>query len=186
MNYDKLCKHLVVMILITTTFLFYIITTLIYSFRIRMPLESYDEVEAQQLCDKAIDKFMCFEEMELTKSGIKELVQSILKPKLYLEFDVGWLNCEGRTSEPLRIVFIASNLKNYSYCYVLTHEYIHLTYSLGDERLTDYLTTIILWESDIPYLMKAACYTVWNNIKYHKRDAYDCTAQLIEYFRNKW
>lgn len=173
---------------ILTTFLILIVLFLAYHFSIvayasreKLDYESYSYSGAIRLYNYMGTYQQSIICEDLDNNQIKVEVQKIIKPKFYIE---KYISSKGGTTYPsLRVIEINKELKGYDYAYVLIHEYIHLKYLLSDESLVDYLSVKLLWESDVLYLQKAACCLVKDKIQYDNGNDYDCTAQLIEYFR---
>ena len=173
-------KILITFLILNILFLIYHFSIIAYASREKLDYENYsysDAIRLYNYMDTYQQSIIC---EDLDNNQIKVEIQKIIKPKFYIE---KYISSKGGTTYPsLRLIEINQELKGYDYAYVLIHEYIHLTYLLGDESLVDFISVKLLWESNNAYLEKSACQLVKNKIQYNNGNNYDCTAQLIEYF----
>ena len=174
-------KFLIAFLILTVLYVGYSIFVLAYSSREILEYEKPDSYAAADLYNYIGDYQQEIQCEALTNEQIKSEIQKIIKPKFYIEVYTG--SSGGRTYASLRIIAINKHLKGYAYAYTLIHEYIHLHYLLKDESLVDFLSVKLLWESNVPYLQKAACWLIKDKIENDRGNDYDCTAQLIGYFR---
>lgn len=178
---NGLFKFLITLIILNILFISYSIFIGVYSNRDKLEYKTYSSYEACILYNY-IDNYQKSTPCKcLSNEEIKSEIQKIIKPNFYIEIYTN--KSGGRTYSSLRIIGINKNMKGCNYAYTLIHEYIHLNYMLADESLVDFLSVKLLWESNVPFLQKAACYTIKSKILYDNGSEYDCTAQLIEYFR---
>ena len=92
-------------------------------------------------------------------------------------------NADGLTWLTIRLIQIRNDISSYNYCFVLAHEYVHLNNMISDENLTDFIAIKTLYESGDIYLRKAALIRIHNKIWSDNGNDYDCTYQLIQYFK---
>ena len=174
-------KFLITLLILNILFISYSLFIAIYASREKIDYENYSWTEANQLGNYMDNYQRTINCKVLTNQEIKTEIQKIVKPAFYIEIYTS--HSGGRTFPSLRIIEICDRSVGYDYAYTLIHEYIHLAYMLSDESLVDYLSVKLLWESNVPYLQKAVCWLVKNKIQHDNGNDYDCTAQLIEYFR---
>ena len=173
-------KILIAFLILNLVLICYNIGIGVYASRETMEYKLYSKVEAIQLYNY-IDAYQSSIHCKaLTREEIKKEIQKIVKPKFYIERNID--SRGARTYPAFRIIEIDCKSYGYDYAYALIHEYIHLDYFLSDESLVDYLSVKLLWESEVPYLKKSACWLVKDKIANDNGSEYDCTAQLIEYF----
>lgn len=175
-------KFLITFLILNILFISYSFFIAIYASREKIDYENYSWTEANQLYNYMDSCQVAIHCQALTNPEIKAEIQKIVKPTFYIEIYTS--HSGGRTFSNLRIIEISNKSVGYDYAYTLIHEYIHLAYMLSDESLVDYLSVKLLWESEVPYLQKSACWLVKQKIKYDNGNKYDCTAQLIEYFKD--
>lgn len=173
-------KFLIFLIVLNTLLIVYGLTIGVYACRGALDYKDYSYIQAGELYNyvDSIQKNIHCD--KLNNKEIKEKIQKIIKPSFYLEIYTSKLG--GRTYALFRIIEINKDLSGYDYAYALIHEYIHLTYLYSDESLVDFLSVKLLWESNEPYLQKAACWLIKDKIQHDNGNEYDCTEQLIEYF----
>lgn len=140
----------------------------------------YTDKEKNKLQQCILNEYYSYDNINMTNSEIKKSIQLIIKPKLYIERTKN-IN-RSYTNLFLRIIVIEDDIKGYNYAYTLIHEYIHLDKMIANERLTDYLSVKLLYESDNIFLKKTACYITYLKINNDNGNKYDCTDQLIKYF----
>jgi hypothetical protein len=84
-----------------------------------------------------------------------------------------------------RYIGINDSLTGCYYIQDLTHELVHLTEWVGNERYTNFRTFVILYESDVPELHEAG--RRLGRIEYYSDNGgeYDCWYYINEYLKEK-
>ena len=185
---NRVCfKIIFTIFIIISIFILYVIIVYITGFRDKIDYIPVTETQKHDLIVKIQDELSTIEYKDLNKSEIKEKVFNLFKPTFYIEQNIDGklpLHPEniGQTWATIRLIQIRADLNGYQYCYVLAHEYTHLTSMIFDESLTDFITIKTLYESGDEYLRRVALNEVLRKVFCDKGNDYDCTYQLIEYF----
>lgn len=184
----KFIKLLIILNILGGILFTYSVSIILYSYRESLPQVAYSIEEINWLETQASINYNYYQYnyANLSTLQIKETLKEYYQPKFFNEVYADNLHNEGKTSLPLRKVLIASDLFGEKLCFVLAHEYVHLTRMISDERLTEYLTIKTLWESNIPYLQRVACKAISWNIQLKIDNKYKCVDQLINYFKDIW
>lgn len=140
----------------------------------------YTEEQKLNLQYYIITEYNKLHVIDLDNNEIKIEIQKIIKPHFYIERTRQV--SRSTTNMVLRLITIEDSIDSYRYAYTLIHEYIHLDKMIANERLTDYLSIKLLYESDNIFLKKTACYMTYLKINNDNGNKYDCTDQLIKYF----
>ena len=181
-------RILLIILTISIMFAVYTWSVLLYMQREKMEFKEASWDDRCLLYNKMISIEQDLGYLEFTKGEIKEHILKVKNPSLHFEITVNLSgNTKGLTSTCLRIILIDPDLDSVYYGYVLMHEYVHLDNFISDERLTDFLTIKYLWESDDIFLKYIVCRIVEQKIMFDdfQNKDYDCTAQLIEYFKGE-
>ena len=143
----------------------------------------YTETERTELYNRMSQEVATYQCEIPSKEQIKADVQKLIKPILFIEIEKD-IKEQGLTYAQFRLIIIKKGITNEDYCYTLVHEYCHLCNMTQDEALTDFRTVKILWESDVQYMRYICARLVMNKLMLYGGSVYDCTGEMIEYFRN--
>ena len=175
----------VALIIVSLTIATYSYTILFISKRQAFDYIPLDNSKKNILLEKIISEKNEIEYITLSKYEIKQKVKQVVNPILFIEENVDQLkgdNSVGLTWLVIRLIQIKNSLNNYDYCFVLTHEYVHLQYMLTDENLVDFIAIKLLYNSGDKYLKRVACDRIISKLLYDCGSEYDCSYQLYQYF----
>lgn len=127
----------------------------------------------------------------LTKTEIDYLVKSTVNSTYIIHTERKLNNGTlGYCMVPLGIIVTDSDLQGWEYATVLAHELIHYKMYTVDERYTEYMTFVELWESSSPYLRYCAMKVLIRNIGTHCKtngmdSKYDALGLITQYLLDK-
>lgn len=121
-----------------------------------------------------------------SKSEYRKLVADEMGSPIYFykEKNMGQ-TYNGVSYIPIRLMIVDNRLKDERYCEVFTHELIHLTKFLKNERQVSFDTFKFLYESENPYLKSAGIYSGLDKLCNRYPAEYECTDLIIHYLLNK-
>lgn len=183
---NAIFKISLTMLIIVSIFLTYALTITVLSNREKLEYIPVNINDKYWLNNIVINESNEIEYQDLSKHEIREKVINLFKPKLFIEVNLDELpinNADGLTWLTIRLIQIRNDISSYNYCFVLAHEYTHLNNMISDENLTDFIAIKTLYESGDSYLRKAALIRIHNKIWSDNGNDYDCTYQLIQYFK---
>lgn len=152
---------------------------------------NYTEQEKTRVIDYLFEQYDNLDGEYLSLSSGKQLIQQLTGISFYKEvvIDLPYNNA-GCANPILRIVFIDSIIYNRAieddlylndYFIVLTHEYIHISKALGDERATHFETFKLLYESNNNILKQCAIQLAIDILYDRYPQEYDCSYYIIDY-----
>lgn len=137
-NDDIILKILSICTSILLIAVIYSYGIVLYCMRDRLDYQEYSSVKADALYTHMMETQASLPYENLSNYEIKERIQRIIQPKVYIET---YCKRNGGLTRPiLRVIEIGDDLYGYDYGVVLMHEYIHLVLMYSDESLTDFLT----------------------------------------------
>lgn len=121
----------------------------------------------------------------LSKKEITSKIRKEINPVLFIETENHHFNgtTRGATNMYWRVILIDERCEGYDYCFVKTHEYVHAKYFYTDERLTQFTTFKILYESKDEYLHNASLYYLNHYLSYPHQ--YNCSYYIVEYLKER-
>lgn len=122
-----------------------------------------------------------------TKNELKEEISKLYNiSHCYEEIDNLEPTTTGTTKLLLRKVYIRKNLSLQSYATTYAHELTHIKYNTANETYTNYMSLIILYESENIQLQQIALNEMKAIIKGRESGTvYDCGYYLLNYLKEK-
>ena len=181
--YKRIYKISTILTIIAVVILIYSFAVFLIVNREHCEHKAYTDEQRIELLDRMQHEINIRNDVTIQREEIKPLVQSIIKPVVYIEIERDIDRC-GLTIAQLRLIIIDTGLSDEDYAYTLTHEYVHLVCMIHDEALTDFITIKTMWESGNEFLQRTASRLVRSKLTVYLGNEYDCTGELIEYFSN--
>lgn len=155
---------------------------------------NYTELQKNTVLDTLVKEYNQLGRQDLSLNDGKQLIQKLTNVYFYKEIliDLPYNNA-GCANPIVRLVFIdkeiyTKSFRSYGdlndYFIVLTHEYIHISKVLGDERATQFKTFKLLYESNNNRLKQCAIQLAINILYNRYPQEYDCSYYIIEYIQS--
>ena len=155
----------------------------IYLISVKLIMDSKPKLEYKR-CNTIIS-VPIVNQLHLSKKEITSRIRKEINPVLFIETENHRFNgtTRGITNMYWRVILIDERCEGYEYCFVKTHEYVHAKYFYTDERLTQFTTFKILYESKDEYLYSTSLYYLNHYLSYPPQ--YDCSYYIVEYLRER-
>ena len=129
------------------------------------------------------NELMTMEYEILSRNEIKKAVQKEVPTVLYIVLNIQpWkANAAGGTLIGPRIILIDPSLDDEHYAITLTHELLHLKNFVTNETYTQFHTFKTLYESEVPYLHRAALVLALEIFNERYPNEYNCIGNILEY-----